>query len=399
MTPHSFLGQTLFVPGIGGLVPPPAPANLQVTGASGGVVADLTPEGTCDAVAGATSYDWEIATTGALTGTPTATGQTNAYTFAEQANHYTYDIGVRAVNAGGPGPWTTITVHISVFTQSLGAEILTNPGNPFTFTGDNPDGFTITGESGSDPEVSEVGAGETHGGAGTGYVNLYSSATNFQPRITASLTAKLWYEINIDMDVKNSGQIFIPNPPGGLFDCRTNGDFGKIGHTANAGFQLTTFGVPADITFKTISIKSVTLNSAVSYGADGDFRFHFTLPGSPIGMNDAVLLFRVSNLANCDFWAVRIERTIANDNYDFYLTKYAGGNPTNLIVIGGVGTSINTLRAVCSGNDISVYTSTDDGANWTQRGTTQTDGTYASATNVLAAYHSSFTPRKVINAA
>lgn len=99
----------------GAIAPPPAPTGLAITGASGGVVADLTPEGTCDAVAGAVSYDWEIATTGNLTGTPTVTGQTNAYTFAEQANITSYDIGVRAVNAVGPGPWSTVTVLVAYY--------------------------------------------------------------------------------------------------------------------------------------------------------------------------------------------------------------------------------------------------------------------------------------------
>lgn len=95
--------------------PPAAPTGLAVTGASGGTVADLTPEATWDAVPGALYYEVEIATTGNLTGTPDDTPvATTSYTFAEQANLTDYDIGVRAVNAAGPGPWATVTVQTEV---------------------------------------------------------------------------------------------------------------------------------------------------------------------------------------------------------------------------------------------------------------------------------------------
>ena len=43
-----------------------------------------------------------------------------------------------------------------------GAELLTN-GSFAAWTADNPDGWTVYGEVGADPEVSEVGAAEGHG--------------------------------------------------------------------------------------------------------------------------------------------------------------------------------------------------------------------------------------------
>lgn len=93
---------------------PDAVTSLAITGASGGVVADLTPEATWTASPGATSYDVEIAATGALTGTPddSVTAPTTSYTFPAQTNFTTYDIGVRPVGPGGLGPWATITVTI-----------------------------------------------------------------------------------------------------------------------------------------------------------------------------------------------------------------------------------------------------------------------------------------------
>ncbi len=41
------------------------------------------------------------------------------------------------------------------------------------WTGDDPDDWAVTGETGPGAEVSEVGDGENHGDTGTGYCNLY----------------------------------------------------------------------------------------------------------------------------------------------------------------------------------------------------------------------------------
>lgn len=66
---------------------------------------------------------------------------------------------------------------------ALGRELVIN-GDFANWTGDDPDSWTVSGEVGADPEISEVGSGQSHGGAGTGACNLFSSATDTQPRIT-----------------------------------------------------------------------------------------------------------------------------------------------------------------------------------------------------------------------
>lgn len=110
-----FLGNTLLVPGLGYFPDPPeVPTGLAITGASGGIVADLTPELTWNAVDGASYYEVEVAPTGTLTGTPDDTPvATTSYTFSTLTNVTTYDFAVRAVNAGGPGPWATVTVFVA----------------------------------------------------------------------------------------------------------------------------------------------------------------------------------------------------------------------------------------------------------------------------------------------
>ena len=55
-------------------------------------------------------------------------------------------------------------------------EEISNPGLPFTFTGDDPDSYTVFGESTPNREVSEVGSGQSQGGAGTGSINIFSDS-------------------------------------------------------------------------------------------------------------------------------------------------------------------------------------------------------------------------------
>jgi len=48
-------------------------------------------------------------------------------------------------------------------------------GDFSSWTGDDPDNWTVVGEDSGDPEVSEVGTTEGHGGSGTGACNFFST--------------------------------------------------------------------------------------------------------------------------------------------------------------------------------------------------------------------------------
>ena len=69
--------------------------------------------------------------------------------------------------------------HIILIRELAGSakELITN-GDFAAWTGDDPDNWTIIGESGSDPEVSEVGSDEGHGGASTGSCNIYTTGAS-----------------------------------------------------------------------------------------------------------------------------------------------------------------------------------------------------------------------------
>jgi len=110
-----------------GLVPPGAVTNLAITGASGGIVADLTPEATWDAVAGALTYTLQYSTASDFTGATEVTGiATNSYTHTSALNHNTtYYWRVAAVGPGGQGPWSD-SVNVLVY-DFIGA-LLALPG-------------------------------------------------------------------------------------------------------------------------------------------------------------------------------------------------------------------------------------------------------------------------------
>jgi len=97
------------------------------------------------------------------------------------------------------------TLIITDFTQSLGAELLTN-GDFSAWTGDNPDGWTVY-ESPPTREVTEVGAGEGHGGAGTGLANFYNSDGGNVILYHTIYTVGYWYESGVLVDTVMNGYL------------------------------------------------------------------------------------------------------------------------------------------------------------------------------------------------
>lgn len=97
---------------------------------------------------------------------------------------------------------------------TTGDELFLN--NTFVaWTLDNPDNWTVVGEVGVDPEISEVGPGEGHGGVGLGRCNIYASAAGGLPRIQQAIfTVGHWYLVSVDIDTVISGAI-------GIFDGDT----------------------------------------------------------------------------------------------------------------------------------------------------------------------------------
>lgn len=81
--------------------------------------------------------------------------------------------------------------------DTLGAELLAN--NTFaTWSADNPSSWTVTGEVGTNPEISQVGATELHNGASTGACNIYSTSSVVSISQTI-LTIGTTYKVTLDV--------------------------------------------------------------------------------------------------------------------------------------------------------------------------------------------------------
>lgn len=93
---------TTLLRGGGGVPAPDAPTGLAITSASGGYVADLTPEFTWNTVIGATSYTLEYDDNSGFSSPTTVTDiATTSYTLSTQSNGVPLYGRVKAVGAGG----------------------------------------------------------------------------------------------------------------------------------------------------------------------------------------------------------------------------------------------------------------------------------------------------------
>lgn len=262
------------------------------------------------------------------------------------------------------------TYNITSFTQSLGSELITN-GNFSAWTGiypnRDPDGWTVTNETVVDPEVSEVGSGEGHGGVGTGAANLFSSATANTPRITQTiLSIGSIYEITLNVTTVIGGSILVLDT-GALIavNYSTTGIKRIIGRAAGTGFRIQG-GTTADVTVDDVTVKAITLNTAQVSTSDAMHDLHITVNPDVAG-DEAHLLYRINapgeELLNC--WDAYIRRNATDTAYDFRLDSIAAGVRTNRINVTGI-TSPNAIRVVVNGSNHACYTR-NAGGGWVAR--------------------------------
>lgn len=140
-------------------------------------------------------------------------------------------------------PWTLDGSGAVNPQPSNGPQLLTN--NDFSaWSGDNPAGWFIEGETAPDPEVTERGSGQTHAGAGTGACNIYSSLTNSKPAIRQTvMTEGRYYRADVSITAYASGSLVLSPFGGQLWIAGVN----AVGTYESTGWA---FGsVPAIIRF------------------------------------------------------------------------------------------------------------------------------------------------------
>ena len=222
-------------------------------------------------------------------------------------------------------PTWTIDTNQAKNTPTEGEEKVAN-GTFAAWTTDNPDGWTVTGEVGADPEVSEVGTGEGHGGVGTGMCNLYQSATVVQPRISQTpLTVDAWYVGRMDIDTRIAGtcRLII-----GAIDVLYSSTGSKVQTTRAKTTEVRVQGVQAgsDITVDNVSMKPLTMADLFATlkteSADVTVQAAVTLATN----TQAGIVVNVDNPTSPQSFVVGF-----HDGIYAYLVKYVSGTATELI--------------------------------------------------------------------
>ncbi len=158
------------------------------------------------------------------------------------------------------GGWSEAGGNVLNDQIALGIELIVN-GNFANWTGDDPDGWTVAGEVGADPEISEVGAGQGHGGIGTGACNFFTSSGVIQmSQVTHSVGG--WHQYSIPVTNLVSGNLkFITTafPFPAAFNSSKNGTY----RATNTTFGLLR-NAPCDITLDNVSVKLQSLNSLLN---------------------------------------------------------------------------------------------------------------------------------------
>lgn len=186
-----------------------------------------------------------------------------------------YLSGFSGVGGTGSAPSTLIAHYkMNENTASDNDELVTN-GDFSAWTGDDPDGWDVISEAGAD-EVSEVGPGEGHGGAGVGRCNIYSdSGDDIAIRQTLTLIAGRKYRVTVVTDTVTDATGLIYDFPETMI---ANTDITAAG-TVNIEFVATGTSVRfvigrkggtgrVDITLTSVSVKLLAVED--SSGNDHD---------------------------------------------------------------------------------------------------------------------------------
>lgn len=288
-------------------------------------------------------------------------------------------------------------VDVAAFTQAWGPELLDNPDFS-AWTGDNPDGWTVTNEAGADPECTQRDPDQGHADVMTvgGAANVYASGATSQPTISQDiLTVGLWYEGAIDVTNVVAG-----NPVVGVVgDAQSFGALVStlriLGRATNTTFFFRSLTGAHDITYDNATAKRITLNAQQVGVADAINDFAFTLPVAPAVGDTVGLFYRISDASleagyNC--WRAYLQRNITNTAWDARLDSVLNGTATNRIAVTGVGAP-DTVRAIARGTKHNLYTAA--AGTWTKRGA-EVDVSYNdTATGVNTVYATGTTPTRL----
>lgn len=298
---------------------------------------------------------------------------------------------------GGSAPAPIVTVP----NQSLGSELWVNGANPILFTADNPNSWTIQGEVGADPEVTERDPNQVHAASKTtgGAANFFSSATANQPRaLEIILTSGEYYETDVTVSAFASGSCKIGDANAGTANTigsaiRAIGLFRGTTTVAQINGQG---GAPHNFTLVPISYKAITRNAQVTApSANMLISQYYALPVSPVTGQSLWLPVRISDFAAGNYLLAFLTWTGSQWNITFY-TVASHTRTVTAAAATNIGTT-NGIRVNLQGDLIDLSTTADNGANWTPRGTQVTSALYNTATGYNVIASSAFTLGNLVN--
>lgn len=266
---------------------------------------------------------------------------------------------VRGLMPGGGGTsayYTTTSINVN---PTIGPNELLSNGTFVAWTGDNPDGWTVIGETGAALEVTERAPANGHGdavGAG-GAANFYhESAVNSPVLIQTILTVGSFYRVLWSLTKRVAGDIRVGDGINGMLQNKTAvADYVYTGRATHANFAitLTNSAATSNVTVDTFSVKILSaLEQLLAHTQPyGDFSVTLTIPtalyqgGVTFNYTDA------NNYSRCYF--DRLDGKV-------YVTKRVSGTPT---VVGSWSAlysagAILTLRRHIDGTMDVIYNST-----------------------------------------
>lgn len=311
-------------------------------------------------------------------------GATNS-TYVLVDADFGYAITVTATNAGGSDTSAATALVAEAPAESLGAELLTN-SDFSAWTADNPGSWTVSGESGSNPMVTQVAA---DGSAGTGAARFYSSATNFSPSLVQlAFTPSAYHECVIDLSAYTSGTLGYGDQSSLYATFTSTGVRRFLARASHENHWIQARNAPSDFVVNSDSIKLITLNAQLTApSANMRLTQFYTLPASPIAEDHFWLPLRISDWSTGNYWLVLLTYTGSQWNINLY--SVASHARTSRVAATNIGAT-NGVRINANGDNWTLETTADGGANWTSRGTV-TNATYNTATGVNALWTSGFT--------
>lgn len=202
---------------------------------------------------------------------------------------------------GARGPVSVALPTMPV--PELGAELLTN-GDFSAWTGGNPDSWVVTGEVGTDPEVSQVGSGELHGGAGTGAANFYRTAGGFSALYLSQagvMTKDVWVRAEQICSASANGEYLISagNVLKNIYSgVRTLALTELV--TATGALRVTNYRAPADYTIDSVSVRPLVLASLIgnpiAFGPIASISARLTQAASVVA--DVGIIFNLDSITN-----------------------------------------------------------------------------------------------------